>query len=80
MKIHPIQNLDVILVFIGPNINKFPPPLGSCGSCWAFGAVATVESAYYVATETLKDFSEQQVSRVGAVKPDRLGTGVGVSL
>lgn len=34
---------------------------GSCGSCWAFSAVAAIESAYFLKTHTLKQFSEQQL-------------------
>jgi KDEL-tailed cysteine endopeptidase len=34
---------------------------GSCGSCWAFAAVASVESAYFLKYKKLKTFSEQQV-------------------
>jgi KDEL-tailed cysteine endopeptidase len=32
---------------------------GQCGSCWAFSAVASTESAKFLATGTLGDFSEQ---------------------
>lgn len=32
-----------------------------CGSCWAFSAVGTVESAYAIATGKLKSLSEQQL-------------------
>ncbi|KAL5254702.1 hypothetical protein ACHWQZ_G014215 [Mnemiopsis leidyi] len=34
---------------------------GSCGSCWAFGSVAAMEGAYFLATGNAKNFSEQQV-------------------
>jgi len=34
---------------------------GQCGSCWAFSAVAAAESAKFLATGTLGDFSEQQL-------------------
>jgi len=34
---------------------------GYCGSCWAFSAVETVESAWALAGNTLTEFSEQQV-------------------
>lgn len=33
----------------------------SCGSCWAFSAVANMEGVYYVAHKTLPDISEQQL-------------------
>lgn len=34
---------------------------GSCGSCWAFSAIASVESAYQIATGKLVTLSEQQL-------------------
>jgi len=34
---------------------------GQCGSCWAFGAVSTVESHHAIKTQTLLSLSEQQV-------------------
>jgi len=34
---------------------------GQCGSCWAFSAVASTESAKFLSTGTLGDFSEQQL-------------------
>merc|ERR1719420_2699482 len=32
-----------------------------CGSCWAFSAVASIESSYALATGKLQSYSEQQV-------------------
>merc|ERR1711964_430699 len=32
-----------------------------CGSCWAFSAVAAMESRYALDTKTLKSFSEQEL-------------------
>ena len=34
---------------------------GQCGSCWAFGTIATTEAAAYADTKTLRSFSEQQL-------------------
>ena len=34
---------------------------GSCGSCWAFSAVAALESAHSIAGHGLRDLSEQQL-------------------
>ncbi|AYV79352.1 MAG: hypothetical protein Faunusvirus10_15 [Faunusvirus sp.] len=34
---------------------------GQCGSCWAFSAVAAIESAYAIANKDLADLSEQQL-------------------
>merc|ERR1712187_587017 len=34
---------------------------GSCGSCWAFGAVGALEPSYALATGTLTNLAEQQL-------------------
>jgi C1A family cysteine protease len=34
---------------------------GSCGSCWAFSSVASLEGAHWLATGKLEKFSEQQL-------------------
>ena len=34
---------------------------GQCGSCWAFAALAAIESSYLVASDTTYDLSEQQM-------------------
>lgn len=34
---------------------------GECGSCWAFGAVASFEGSYSILTKTLRMFSEQEL-------------------
>ncbi|KAL3308376.1 hypothetical protein Ciccas_013094 [Cichlidogyrus casuarinus] len=34
---------------------------GQCGSCWAFSAIASIETQYWLATKNLKSFSEQQL-------------------
>jgi cathepsin L len=34
---------------------------GQCGSCWAFSAVAAMESAYAISTGKLESFSEQEL-------------------
>ncbi|ETV90497.1 papaya proteinase 4 [Aphanomyces invadans] len=44
--------------------HKCNPPVanqGSCGSCWAFSTVGTVEAAHCIATGDLVALSEQQV-------------------
>ena len=38
---------------------------GVCGSCWAFAAVAALESARAINGEDLDDFSEQQLLDCG---------------
>ena len=38
-----------------------PTEQGGCGCCWAFSAVATIESAFYRATGIKKEFSQQTV-------------------
>lgn len=35
---------------------------GQCGSCWAHSAVESVESSYYLKTQTLLKLSVQQVT------------------
>ena len=37
------------------------PPGSSCGSCWAFATVATVESAYAIGHGELRNLSEQEL-------------------
>ena len=34
---------------------------GGCGSCWAFGAAASFEGSYAIATKNLKTFAEQEL-------------------
>ncbi|KAH7567190.1 hypothetical protein ACOSQ2_011328 [Xanthoceras sorbifolium] len=34
---------------------------GSCGACWAFASIATVETAHFLANDKLVDMSEQQL-------------------
>ncbi|RHZ08032.1 hypothetical protein DYB31_006438 [Aphanomyces astaci] len=44
--------------------SKCNPPIanqGSCGSCWAFATIGTVETAHCIATGELLDLSEQQL-------------------
>lgn len=34
---------------------------GDCGSCWAFSAVASIESQYFITGHNLTSFSEEQI-------------------
>jgi C1A family cysteine protease len=50
---------------------------GSCGSCWAFAAISTIESAIKIAGGNLVPLSEQQVikcMRTGASKDSHGGS------
>ncbi|KAH3762943.1 cathepsin L1 [Pelomyxa schiedti] len=51
---------------------------GSCGSCWAFSAIASTESCYAIATGSLKCFSEQQLVDCAGIKYGDLGCGGGL--
>ena len=48
---------------------------GSCGSCWAFGAMGTLEGVYQQATGVLRNFAEQQM--LDCSYPSRDGCGGG---
>lgn len=49
---------------------------GECGSCWAFSAVATIESANRMAGNDLVELSEQEL--IDCDKPENLGCGGGM--
>ena len=48
---------------------------GSCGSCWAFGAMGTLEGAYKIRTGVLRHFAEEQM--LDCTYPSRNGCGGG---
>ncbi|XP_063692827.1 uncharacterized protein LOC134824781 [Bolinopsis microptera] len=48
---------------------------GSCGSCWAFGAMGALEGAYKLKTGVLRNFAEEQM--LDCTYPERDGCGGG---
>ncbi|KAH8307609.1 hypothetical protein KR044_005233 [Drosophila immigrans] len=44
---------------------------GTCGCCWAFAAVATLEGQHYLKARKLLEFSEQNLLDCSTVKPFR---------
>ena len=48
---------------------------GQCGSCWAFGATASVEGAWLIATGNMSSLSEQMCIDCAAGGQDTCDTG-----
>lgn len=62
-KLPPPLLLNTETVFDWREFDRVTPvkDQADCGSCWDFAATGAFESAYWIAEDTMPDFSEQQV-------------------
>lgn len=61
---HESQSVNMAPDAVDWRSNGILPPVkdqGKCGSCWAFSAIAAIESAHALATSSLVALSEQQL-------------------
>jgi len=67
-----LQNVPESLDWRDKGVVQPAKDQGSCGSCWAFSAIATLESHIAIQTGSLLDLSEQQLVSC-APNPDQCG-------
>ncbi|CAK0742229.1 hypothetical protein CVIRNUC_001381 [Coccomyxa viridis] len=61
-RLAPEGRLPTAVDWRGTGADNVVKDQATCGSCWAFGTTATLQSAYWMATGKMERFSEQQLT------------------
>merc|ERR1719468_1244250 len=61
VEVHEEENVADAVDWVQQGVVNPPKSQGSCGSCWAFSAMAALESGYAIASGNLLVLAEQQL-------------------